>query len=232
MIAIAVFLWAIAMTLDLCLVQGPSMTPKLCGLAEKLSYAIFVSLLVRWTIVGFEDVRPVDDIYRTTNSVLNAAIKNAKQRIWILETWFTRDGDAGKIIETGANDIRVVLASFGPESQIFARIEGRNIEVTNAQSRVYSSISRFVDEGKENLVKFYSKHYPAFVYVLDEEVFWGSFPINIDSHFHDYLIQRDDISNEKGAFWADQFNLAWQKSHSFEKECDYNDYLKKAAEQN
>lgn len=81
MIVIAVILWVIATTMEPCIVQGQSKGFKLCGLAEKLSYAIFVSLLVRWTIVWFEDISPVDDIYGTTNADLNAAISNTKQRI-------------------------------------------------------------------------------------------------------------------------------------------------------
>ena len=232
MIAIAVSLWAIAMTLEPCVGQEASNDHKLCGLAEKLSYAIFVSLLVRWTIVWFQDVTPVDDIYGTTNVDLIAAMSNAKQRIWILETWFTTDGDAAKIIETGANDIKIILASFKPKSQIFARIYGRKIRIGDAKSSVNRSISRFVDKGKITLVKFYSKHYPSFVYVLDEEVFWGCFPINTDAHLYDYLIQRDNISNKKGEFWKKQFERAWKESHSFDEECTYNKKLQKTAEQN
>ncbi len=117
---------------------------KLCGLAEKLSYAILVSLLVRWTIVWFEEVRPADDIYGTTNADLNAAISNAKYRIWILETWFTRDADAEIIIRTGANDIKIIFASFEPQSQIFARTDGTNIHADVAKSNVYSSVTIFV----------------------------------------------------------------------------------------
>lgn len=232
MITIAVLLWSFAMIVGPCTEQKASIDYRLCGLAEKLSYAIFISLLVRWTIVWFEDVRPVGDIYGTTNADLNAAMSNAKQRIWILETWFTNDGDAKKVIETGAGDIKIILASFKPKSQIFARIYGRKISIEDAKNRVNGSISEFIDEEKTTQVQFYSKHYPSFIYILDEEVFWGCFPINTDAHFNDHLIQRDGISNEKGAFWANQFVLAWKESHSFAVEGKYNEKLQKTAERN
>lgn len=232
MIVIAVFLWAVAMTVEPCFVLEKRTDHRLCGLAEKLSYGIFIALLVRWTIVLFEDVRPVDDIYGTTNADLNAAMGNAKQRIWILETWFTADGDASKIIGTGAKDIKIILTSFKPESQIFARIYGRGFNINDAKSRVNSSILRFVDKGKTKQVQFYSKHYPSFVYILDNEVFWGCFPIDDDAHRYDYLIHRDNIRKKKGKFWKKQFDLAWKESHSFDEECEYNQKLQKTAKQN
>ena len=113
-----------AMIVGPCTVDEASIDYRLCGLIEKLSYVIVISLLVRWTIVWFEDVRPVDDIYGTTNVDLNAAMSNARKRIWILETWFTVEGDALGIIDTGATDIKIILTSFKPETQIFTRIYG------------------------------------------------------------------------------------------------------------
>ena len=232
MIAIAVLLWSFAMMVGPCTVLDAKIDYRLCGLIEKLSYVMVISLLVRWTIVWFEDVRPVDDIYGTTNADLNAAMSNAKQRIWILETWFTVDDDDSRIIDTGVTDIKIILTSFKPESQIFTRIYGRNISVEDAKASVNRSVSKFIDTEKTNLVQFCSKHYPSFVYVLDKDVFWGCFPIDSDAHFNDYLIQKDDISNKKGAFWANQFDLAWKESHSFAVECKYNEKLRKPAEKN
>lgn len=83
-----------------------------------------------------------------------------------------------------------------------------------------------MDRKEAQLIRFNSKHYPAFIYVLDKEVFWGSFPIDHDAHVYDYLIQRDDISNEIGAFWERQFDLAWNQGLSYEEERNYNGKFK------
>ena len=53
----------------------------------------------------------------------------------------------------------------------------------------------------------------------------GPYPIDLDGHVHDFLIQSDNVIGERGTFWVEQFELAWHQSHSYENEKQYNKNL-------
>lgn len=243
LIGIAAVLLVGALILDPIALQEENLRATFGGLFENLSYAIIVALLVRWTIVWLKEFRPVDHIYRTNGDELNLAIRNAKQKIWILETWFTRDGTANVIMETGATDIKIVSASFRDEepenkSPVFARLVHRGITVDLAKSKVEGSISRFADEifdvlnlGVNDIkkVRFNAKHNPAFIYILDDEVYWGPYPIDVDAQEDENWIQKVKLSEPESKFWERQFCHAWEHSHSYAEETKHNSNLRSRA---
>ena len=156
------------------------------------------------------------------------AIKGARDRIWVCQTWLPGlERDATAILQSGVRDVKILLASFKKGSPIFARIAGRNVKPTSAKAYVESSVRQFVKHGKKECVKFSFGHHPAWIAVIDASVFWGPTPVNNDNTSFDFLFHRHSADSTKGAFWIEQFALLWESfSHEYDTEQTFNEELR------
>jgi len=186
-------------------------------LGEKISFAMLVALAVRWIGICFSEAELTED---SDDSEYHEAIKAARHKIWICQTWLPGlERDAAEILQSKASNIRILLASFKQESPIFARIAGRRVKISTAKANVASSVKLFIEDGKKDCLKFNYGHHPGWIAVIDSFVFWGPTPVHRDNHAIDFLFHKHRANEPKGAFWTTQFELLWDHhSHEFDVE--------------
>ncbi len=203
-------------------------------LSEKLSFAMIVALFARWVSVLFTEAEFQED---TEKNDYYEAIKHAKKRIWIAQTYLPGlESEAGAIAknkpvvnqDTTDKELRIMLASFKEGSPIFARIAGREMEPDEAKTNVAGSVRTFVSKGHKDCLRFNYGHHPGWIAVIDSVVFWGPTPVDRDNHLVDFLWGRYGTSTPKGTFWVAQFEELWNKfSQDFDAESEYNEKLRK-----
>ena len=204
-------------------------------LADKLSMAVIVALGVRFINLAFGEVHTYDE---SSKDEYYAALRAARKRILICQTWLPgTEEEALRIVRAEAPDTRILLASMHERSFIHARILGRGISADEAKYAICLSVRRFILAGKKADIKFNRCHHPAWFAIIDNDVFWGPTPVNIDNHANDFLFHRHDVGSEKGKFWEDQFDVLWNGSHklpdgteqpfsvTFDEECNENKSL-------
>lgn len=224
-IVIIIVLFILAISLIL-LAFGPLQRYPLIQLFEKLGFSLLVALIVRWLTVILSESETSD---RSDLNEYNEAIKTARKRIWIYQTWLPgTDGGASAILERNVRDTRILLLSFKESSPIHARITGRNIGLLTAKCNSASSVQPFVKKGKSDWIKFNYGHHPAWIAVIDSFVFWGPTPIDKYSHAQEFFFHKHPVSSIEGIFWKGQFELLWKDySHTFDDEKKYNEQLEK-----
>jgi hypothetical protein len=155
------------------------------------------------------------------------AIKSARQRIWIYQTWLTGiETDAAEMVYSKAHDIRLLLLSFEKSSPIYSRLRGRRMKVPGAKHNSASSVKPFIESRRTDCVRFNYAHHPGWIAVIDSFVFWGPTPIDRDSHSVEFLFHKHPVASPEGSFWLNQFKLLWEKySHNLEEERKYNEEL-------
>lgn len=119
------------------------------------------------------------------------AIRNAKNRIWIYQTWLPgheRDGE--EIANKNISDIRLLLLSFKVNSgenppiysPIYSRMRGRKLKTEEGQLFSARSVEALVKKcSAQNIdigsvVKFNCIHHPGWIAIIDELVFSGFTP--------------------------------------------------------
>ena len=155
------------------------------------------------------------------------AIKDARERIWISQTWFPGiERDAAEIIQRELRDVRVVLASFKEGSPVHSRVLGRKLKLSRAKANVESCVRLFLEHGMKPCLRFCYGHHPGWIAVIDAWVFWGPTPIHRDNHSIDFLFHKHPVQGPKGRFWVEQFELLWENfSHDYDAETIYNEEL-------
>lgn len=139
-ITIVLFIFAISLVLLSSVSwQGNS----LVQLGEKLGFSLLVALVVRWLTVLFSES---ETSVTTDKAEYYEAIKSARQRIWIYQTWLTGiETDATEMVDSKARDIRLLLLSFEKSSPIYARLRGRRMQVLGAKHNSASSARPFIE---------------------------------------------------------------------------------------
>ncbi len=235
----ALFVLALAVMQSGAKPEGSSSTPSL---AEKLSYAMIVALIIRWVMVLFAEVEPRVDVYSSSYVEYHEAIRSAKHRIWILQTWLPGvESAAEEILDSDASNKRILLGSFKDgmgatgkiSSPLYARIAGRGISVDEAQSHVWNSCKRFFERGKTSYLRFNFGHHPGWIAVVDWRVFWGPTPVHLDNQSKPSFFHVDSASGEKGRILIEQFDHLWDDIgrhgphvHDYQAERVYNPHLK------
>lgn len=192
-------------------------------MADRVAFAIIVAIIVRWVGIFFAETESIEE---SDHIEYYEAIKNANSRIWICQTWLPGgEGDAHRIIDSKAADIRLMLASFKEGSPILARIAGRKIEPRAAKVNVAGSVWPFVKQNKKNCLRFNSGHHPGWIAVIDSRVFWGPTPVDKDNQAIDFLFHVHNTKGQKGTFWENQFNVLWSACHGYDTEKRYNEQL-------
>jgi hypothetical protein len=191
----------------------------------QLGLSLLVAIIVRWLSVIFSEVETSTG---SDKSEYYEAIRTARNRIWIYQTWLPGvEGDAHGIISSRASDKRLLLLSFQPSSPIYGRMRGRRMGESTGKHNSAASAKPFVENKLTNCVRFNVAHHPAWIAVIDSFVFWGPTPIDKDALAENFLIHKHPISSQEGRYWIDQFNLLWDKhSHDFDEEKKYNQELK------
>jgi hypothetical protein len=216
-ITIALFIFAIS----LILLSSPLSFVEVGG---KLGFSLLVALIVRWVTVLFSETETSVDCDR---SDYHEAIKTARQRVWIYQTWLPGiERDGTEIFDAKASDKRLLFLSFKQDSPMSARIKGRGMKLITAQVNSASSVKPFVIKGRTDCVRFNYGHHPAWIAVIDSFVFWGPTPVTKNSHEIEFLFRKHHIASPEGSFWVDQFMEMWDNySHSFDEEKKYNPEL-------
>src|SRR5947209_570672 len=130
-ILITIVLFVLAISLII-LSLGPLKDFLLIKIGERISFAMLVALAVRWISVCFSEAELIED---SGDNEYHQAIKEARHRIWICQTWLPGlERDATEILQSKASNIRIMLASFKQESPIFARIAGRRLKLSTAKA--------------------------------------------------------------------------------------------------
>lgn len=187
------------------------------GLLEKIAAAGIVAAFVRLLVIAFEDTRIVKDLYESSIDELLVAIQTATSRVWILQTWLpTLGGGAQKIVDvatSGAIDVRLIVASFHPQSAVWARIASRRVDVRDAataKENVRASVAAFREKGLERLVRFNWAHHPGWIVVADGMVYWGATPLDRDNWSTNLLFHKAPVTDKRGEFWLKQFTTLWE----------------------
>jgi hypothetical protein len=179
--------------------------------------------------------------YKSSAFAYDDAIRNANHRIWICQTWLPgTEKDGLEIIKRDVENIRLLLLSFkiDPEpnppiySPIYARISGRELKKEDAQlysaRSVKALVEKYLNQGVDidNMIRFNYGHYPGWSAIIDDYVFCGFTPVDLESHGKDFLFHQYFIDSQEGEFWEEQFKLLWDVySHPFEQEKKYNPKL-------
>lgn len=209
----------------------------------RLAFAIVVALGVRWLGILFESLPSAEDIYKSTGDVLRARIDKAQNRLWVLQTWFPQiDGDAGRILRAAAPDKRIILGSYrfekdnpGLSSAMYARIRTRALGPETAMSNSSSSFMPFYQAGKSDVVRFNPVHYPGWVAVIDDDVFWGQTPLDSDNWNVPEVCYRARTNDRRAKYWIEQFLFLWHGTdpilkrpwcHDLKEELNYNNVLR------
>ncbi len=172
------------------------------------------------------------------------AIRKATSKIWICQTWLPgTERDAREIIKREVANTRLLLLSFKVDldstppicSPIYARISGRKLNPADAQLYSARSVKPFFEEQDKyskqgvdvsNIIRFSYGHYPGWIAIIDDFVFCGFTPVDLESHSEDFLFHKYSIDSSEGKFWEKQFELLWKEySHPFEQEKQYNPKL-------
>jgi serine/threonine protein kinase len=83
------------------------------------------------------------------------AIRSARQRIWIHQTWFPGiERDAAEVLQPDVADLRILLASFKEGAPIYARMAGRRIKPGRGKANVESSVRLFIEAGLGDRLRF------------------------------------------------------------------------------
>lgn len=222
-ISITVVLFLLAISLIL-LSLGPLQGSLPIQIGEKLGFSLLVALIVRWLTVLFSEA---ETSVACDTSEYHEAIKTARHRVWVYQTWLPGiERDGTEILYSKAPDKRLLLLSFAPSSPIYARIKGRGMKVLTAQNNAVSSVKPLVMARLTDCVRFNHAHHPGWIAVIDSCVFWGPTPIDLDSQALEFLFHKHAVSSPEGAFWVNQFQVMWDKhSHSFDDEKRYNPEL-------
>ena len=171
-----------------------------------------------------------DNLVKCDRAEYLEAIKAARQRVWVYQTWLpATEIESDGISSSKAIEIRLLLLSFKESSPVYARLQGRGMTFSEGQSFSATSVKPFVKSGKTECIRFNYTHHPGWIAVIDSLAFWGPTPVDVDSHstesqlfFHKYPSDSDE-----GRFWIRQFELLWDEkhSHSFSDERQYNETL-------
>lgn len=186
---------------------------------EKVSFALLVSIIVRWVTVWFTETEGVE---RSSHVEVLEAIAAARTRVWISQTWLPgTEADATRILRSKADSIRLLLASHKPGSPITARIRGRGIEPAEAKAFASRSAAPLVATPDSRVsIRFCYDHHPGWIAVVDSFVFWGPTPLDTDNWANDFLFHRHRSGSEQGRFWEKQFEKLWSDKHSHNYETE------------
>jgi hypothetical protein len=220
-ITVVLFIFAVSLVLLSSVSwQGNS----LLQIGEKLGFSLIVALVVRWLTVLFSES---ETSVNSDKAEYYEAIKSARQRIWIYQTWLTGiETDGAEIVYSKAHDIRLLLLSFEKSSPIYSRLTGRRMKVPGAKHNSASSVKPFIESRRTDCVRFNYAHHPGWIAVIDSFVFWGPTPIDRDSHSVEFLFHKHPVASPEGSFWLNQFKLLWDEySHNLEEERKYNEEL-------
>ncbi|MFZ3384469.1 MAG: hypothetical protein WA144_11145 [Candidatus Methanoperedens sp.] len=174
------------------------------------------------------EIAPIrSSLEKTSEYDLRDAIKKAESKVWIYSTWIPGTEQVTmNILNTKANDIRILLASFKEGSPIFARIKGRKFEIETAKHEVYMTAKPFVDKCKADCVRFNYGHHPSWIAVVDSAIYWGPTPVDEGNWQNDFLIHKHFDATREGKWWKAQFELIWKNSHDYSEEKQkYNNKL-------
>jgi len=189
-------------------------------LGDKSAIAILVGLSVRWLTVLFGETAARISAQPSGRVEVMEAMVKARSRVWFAQNWL-HDGDGqGKILveaKVPSDQLRVLFASFrldddeenGWVSPIYARGKSREYSASDVMTYVKASVLRFARAGKLTSVRFNFGHFPAWVVVIDNYVYWGPTPIHESNWAQDMLFRKDHVNNPLGQFWEDQFNRMW-----------------------
>lgn len=155
------------------------------------------------------------------------AIKAARSRIWISQTWFPGiERDASEIAQTNIPELRLLLTSFKDGSPIYARMASRKLKASRGKANVESSVRVFVENDQKGRLRFCYGHHPGWIAIVDSWVFWGPTPVGRDNHSIDFLFHKHPAGGTKGRFWIEQFELLWDHySHDYDAEAAFNEEL-------
>jgi hypothetical protein len=220
-ITIALFIFAISLVL---LSLGPLQKSLPIEIGGKLGFSLLVALIVRWLTVLFSEAETSVDC---DISEYHEAVKAARQRVWIYQTWLPGiERDGTEILYSKASDKRLLLLSFEKSSPIYARVKGRGMKVATAQHNSAGSVKPLVMSGQIDCIRFNYGHHPAWIAVIDSLVFWGPTPVDLDSQAIEFLFHKHSAASPEGVFWVNQFKVIWDRhSHSFDEEKKYNPEL-------
>jgi hypothetical protein len=220
-VTIVLFIFAISLVL---LSSGSWQGNSLIQIGEKLGFSLLVALIVRWLTVLFSES---ETSVNSDKAEYYEAIKSARQRIWIYQTWLTGvETDGAEIVSSKAHDIRLLLLSFEKSSPIHARLKGRRMKVQTAKHYSASSVKPFIENRLTDCIKFNYAHHPGWIAIIDSFIFWGATPIDRDSHSVEFLFHKHPVASPEGSFWLNQFKLLWNEySHNLEEEKNYNEEL-------
>lgn len=213
------------------------------SLLEKVAFAGIVALSVRWLSIAFDAVPDSRDVYLSSGYDIRKAIAEARERVWVLQTWLpATDGDAKLILKAAASDKRLLLASFETGSPIYSRARARCDLATTpencinaAKQNSASSARPFANVGREDVVRFTSAHHSGWVVVADNELFWGFTPLSEDNWTVPEVCHRAGLSNPRAQHWLRHFNVLWNDrnkqtdkpwSHGYAVEQQYNERLR------
>ena len=217
------------------------MSRSFAPLLYDAGFAVLVSILVAWVDLLFHVGEPTPNPYSTTEQAYKDALKAARSRIWIHNTWLARtDTEAAEILDARAKDLRLLLASFrhdlndqdGYCSFVFARLSGRGWSRHDGKSSVCTTVQPFLkradidraDLGKH--LRFAFGHHPGWIAVLDSQVFWGPTPIDEDNQAKHIYFNVASTYDVLGDFWIRQFEKLWNDfSLDYEEEKEWNEQL-------
>ncbi len=170
------------------------------------------------------------------------ALNRSKVRTYVSNTWFSnRAKEADRLTGNQARDKKVLFSSFRPGSHITARIAGRPdlgstpneklrrakanvIECVDAIRRFNSRLHKPFDEPVE--FRFNWGHHAGWISILDDQIWWGPTPSDVDNHSLDFLFFVAPHDSLWGKFWIEQFELMWTDSSLDEAaECEFNERL-------
>lgn len=192
---------------------------------------MLVAVVAKWVAIAFSSVeKEKADVYRCSKNEYEKALEDAKSSIWICQTWLPSPAVyTNLILKKKRRDLRILLASFKPNSHIYARILGRP-DIGNerdAMTMVKTCVAPFVEKGLGKCIKFNYGHHPGWITVIDKRVvYWGPTPVDIDNNTYDFFFHKDTIKGEWGDFWKCQFEILWDRySHDLNKEEPFNPEL-------
>lgn len=235
---------AIVLTLSSYLFSGQSTTPGkyLSTLVDKIAIAILVAIVVRWVNNFLGDKVAKIAAQPSSRAEVMAAIPTARKRLWFAQNWLHNGELQAEAILSAAvppEQLRVVFASFrrdadlekGWVSPIYARGRSRGFDASDMKSRIKESVMSFAKAHKTSCLRFNYGHCPAWVVVVDNDVYWGPTPIHESNWNLDMLFHHDKSTNPLGAYWLDQFEKMWTtSSHMLDVEAKFNEKLSDFAE--
>ncbi|MCH8149776.1 MAG: hypothetical protein IH987_17615, partial [Planctomycetes bacterium] len=145
------------------------------------------------------------DVNASSEEEYHKAIETATNRIWICQTWFPGHAkDANQIMKAHSPKRKILLASFKKNSHIWARIQGRADVVEkpeDAMRYVRGCVAALRDNDETVPLKFNYGHHPGWIAIIDDDVFWGPTPVNVDNQSRNLFFHKATIESEWGQFW-------------------------------